>query len=392
MMKRKMRKILMIAMVVALLIIGKVLWVMCATWGHGSIDHERGEIIRRANYLVSKVATTPIGLLHEMPDAIDFQFRGEWALYSCSMTTVALANIATLYPEQRDSSLRHIEQIIDVAMVPEIRLYDKLRWGEDPLESLDGNNSHISYLSHLAWMIGTYKQMGGGKQYDATYHAVCEAMNRRIVQSGALNLPTYPGESIYVPDMLVAVVALAAYSQQKGGEYASTVQAWLEKAKRDWIDDETGLLASCLTEDEKKSGAVKGSYSALNCYYLTFIDRDFARQQYERLKEFLLQTSPLTGIREYHNRSCWLGMDIDAGPIVCNLSPSGTAFAIGCATYFDNIELRKRLLKTAEIAGSTFTWGNKSHYWLADFALVGEAITLAMRTHVFFNCELKIEN
>ena len=74
-------------------------------------------------------------------------------------------------------------------------------------------------------------------------------------------------------------------------------------------------------------------------------------------------------------------MDIDAGPIVCNLSPSGTAFAIGCATRFDDAEVRRNLLKTAEIAGSTLTWGDKSHYLLADFALVGEAITLAMRTH-----------
>ncbi len=368
-------------MVVALLLVGKALWVVCATWGHGGASSERSEIVRRANFLVSKVATTPIGLLHEMPDAIDFQFRGEWALYSCSMTTMALANIARLYPNQRDSSLRHIEQIIDVAMAPEIRLYDKLRWGEDPLESLSGDNSHVSYLSHLAWMIGTYKQVGGGKQYDDTYRAVCEAMNRRIVQSDALNLPTYPGESIYVPDMLVAIVALDAYSQLNRGEYASTVQAWLDRAKREWIDDETGLLASCLTEDGKPIGAVKGSYSALNCYYLTFIDPDLARQQYERLKDALLQTSPLTGIREYHDRSCWLGLDIDAGPIVCNLSPSGTAFAIGCATRFHDAEVRQNLLKTAEIAGATLTWGNKSHYWLADFALVGEAITLAMRTH-----------
>lgn len=380
-MKRKMRIILIIAVGVALLLVGKALWVVCATWGHGSASSERSEISRRANFLVSKVATTPIGLLHEMPDAIDFQFRGEWALYSCSMTTMALANIARLYPDQRDSSLRHIEQIIDVAMAPEIRLYDKLRWGEDPLESLGGDNSHVSYLSHLAWMIGTYKQVGGGKQYDDTYHAVCEAMNRRIVQSDALNLPTYPGESIYVPDMLVAIVALDAYSQLNRGDYASTVQAWLDRAKREWIDDETGLLASCLTEDGKPTGAIKGSYSALNSYYLTLIDPDLARQQYERLKDALLQTSPLTGIREYHDRSCWLGMDIDAGPIVCNLSPSGTAFAIGCATRFDDAQVRRNLLKTAEIAGSTLTWGDKSHYWLADLALVGEAITLAMRTH-----------
>ena len=73
-------------------------------------------------------------------------------------------------------------------------------------------------------------------------------------------------------------------------------------------------------------------------------------------------------------------MDIDAGPIIFNLSPSGTGFAIGAATSLEDMEFRNQLLKTAEIGGSTVTWLGKSHYLLANVALVGEAIILAMRT------------
>lgn len=126
---------------------------------------------------------------------------------------------------------------------------------------------------------------------------------------------------------------------------------------------------------------VKGSYAALNCYYLTKIDAEFAKEQYDKLKIHFRQSFPATGIREYHDHSCWLGMDIDAGPIILNLSHSGTAFAIGEATYFNDIEFRNSLLKTAEIAGHTVKWNNKRHYLLGDIALVGEAITLAMRTN-----------
>ena len=46
-------------------------------------------------------------------------------------------------------------------------------------------------------------------------------------------------------------------------------------------------------------------------------------------------------------------MDIDSGPIIFNLSPSGTAFAIGATTYFGDTDFRNSLLKTGEIAGST---------------------------------------
>jgi hypothetical protein len=38
------------------------------------------------------------------------------------------------------------------------------------------------------------------------------------------------------------------------------------------------------------------------------------------------------------------------------------------------------MLKTAELAGFTVSNYNQRHYLLANVALVGEAITLAMRT------------
>ena len=88
----------------------------------------------------------------------------------------------------------------------------------------------------------------------------------------------------------------------------------------------------------------------------------------------------MTGIKEHSEGFCLLGMDIDAGPIILRLSPSGTAFALGSVTYFEDFDLRNRLLKIAEIAGCTVKWGDKRYYLLADVALVGEAIVLAMRT------------
>ena len=369
--------------IIILLVAAKGIWVKCATSGHGSFDGEKKEIIRRANYLTAKVATSPQQLLNEMPSGIGTQFQGEWALYTCSMTSAALANIAILYPQNKELSIKFIGQIIDIAMSEEIREYDRLRWKEDPMDGIYGSQSHISYYSHLAWMISRYKQIGGDGKYDDLYHSLCDAMNRRIRQSKSLNLPTYPGEYIYIPDMLVAIVALANYSSQYNGKYFSTVNLWMERAKREWIDNETGLVASFLEEDKDSIQIVlpvKGSYSALNCYYLSLVDPEFAKEQYDCLMKNYKQGFPFAGIKEYHDRTCLFGMDIDAGPIIFNLSPSGTAFTIGCATSLDDMEFRNKLLKTAEIGGSTVTWFGKSHYLLANLALVGEAIVLAMRT------------
>ena len=380
---RTIRRMAIFVIAIITLVLIKVVWVSCATSGHGSFEREKKEIIRRANYLTSKVATTPQKLLDEMPSGIGEQFQGEWAIYSCSMTCAALANIAILYPKNKDLSIMFIGQIIDIALSEEIKEYDRMRWGEDPMDGIYGNRSHISYYSHVAWMISRYKQIGGDDKYDGLYHSLCKAMNRRICQSPIFNAPTYPGECIYIPDMLVAIVALSNYAHQYDGKYQSTVDKWIEKACSEWIDLETGLLASFLEEDNGKAQIVlpvKGSYSALNCYYLSLIDTEFAKQQYELLKKHFKQDFLITGIKEYYDKACLLGMDIDAGPIIMNLSPSGTAFAIGCASNLGDMEFRNQLLKTAEIAGSTISWFGKSHYLLSNIALVGEAITLAMRT------------
>lgn len=373
-------KVIILTVLTLLLI--KIIWVAWSDWNNGTFDKEKVDLLQRKNYLVKKIVVEPHQLLNEMPGGIGLQFQGEWVLYSCSMLTEALSNIAEIYPETQEESISNIDSLIQIVKSPELRLYDKLRWDEDPIESLDGEESHVSYLSHLAWMIGNYKRIGGTDKYDNLYDSLCNTMNRRIVNSPQYNLPTYPGEPVYVPDMMVAIVALADYAKLNNGKYSDTVNAWMNKAKSEWLDEKTGLLVSFLDDNGKTDAPVKGSYSALNCYYLTKIDPEFTCEQYNLLKSKFSQSFPLSGLKEYHDRSCWLGLDIDAGPIIVNLSPSGTAFAIGSATYFEDKDFRNKLLKTAEIAGHTVKWDDSRHYLLANFALVGEAITLAMRTNI----------
>lgn len=148
-------------------------------------------------------------------------------------------------------------------------------------------------------------------------------MNRRILLSDCLNLPTYPGESIYIPDMFVAIVALSDYAKLNDGKYQPTVDLWIERAKKEWIDAETGLLRSFLPLNGfvAERYPIKGSYSTLNTYYLALIDPDFAKAQYDQLKKIFLKDSWLTGFKEYTDSDHRLfEMDIDAGPIIFGLT------------------------------------------------------------------------
>ena len=302
---------------------------------------EKEDILARKDYLVDKLLVNPQDVLNKMPASIGTQFQGEWALYSCSMLSASLVNISQLYPETKEENIQYIDSLINIVMSSELRYYDTMRWDEDPLESLDGDESHVSYLSHLAWMICGYKQIGGDSRYDKLLYSLCGTMNRRLLNCSALNLPTYPGESIYIPDMLVAIVALNQYADMNNGKYRSTVKKWIKRAQKE----------------------------------------TFAKRQYETLKSLFWKDGTISGLKEYYDRTCYLGLDIDAGPILFELSPSGTAFMTGSATYFNDNGTRNDILTTAEIAGHTVRLNNKRHYLLANVALVGEAIMLAMRTH-----------
>ena len=386
--RRRVRRAMYIILGLILsVIIAKGIWMSISNRTLGDFQSEKEDILQRRNYLIEKVITEPEKLLAEMPEAVGPQFQGEWALYSASMLSAALTNIAYIYPETRSESIQYIDSLIKIVISPELRRYDADRWGEDPLETLDGDVSHISYISHLAWMISGYKAVGGDGKYDKLYDDLCETMNRRILLSPGLNLQTYPGEFIYVPDMLVAIAALSNYAKQHNGKYLTTVHNWLYEMQNNWMDDKSGQIMSMIPDGESWGTRLpaKGSYSALSCYYLTFIDEDFSREQYELLKKNFWKDGRLDGFKEYYDRKCGLGFDIDAGPIILNLSPTGTAFGLGAATYFDDKEVRKSILKTAELAGFTVSKEGQRHYLLANVALVGEAITLAMRTALPWN-------
>lgn len=381
---KRMKILITILAILFLIIVAKAIWVATMTRNHGSFESEKKEIIQRRNYLIEKVIATPQGLIDEMPSAIGAHYQGEWAIYSTSMLSTALVNTAILYSETREEAVTAIDSLIRITMSPELRWYDASTWGEDPLETLKGNKSHISYISLLAWMISGYKTIGGDDRYDSLFDSLCEAMARRLKGSQNYNVTTFPGSTVFIPDVLVAIVALSNYARLNGGKYRDVVDSWLANMKANHMDPKTGLIASVLTDSQRKGKgrALMGSYTALSVYYLTFVDEEFAGEQYELLKKSFFKKGVFTGIREKIKGAKGGYYMLDSGPVLFGLSPSGTAFAIGGATYFEDTETRKQFLRTGEWAGFTVSGKDSRHYLLANIALVGEAITLAMRTAV----------
>lgn len=343
-------------------------------------DEEKRDLTERADWLLSKVLVDPNKLIESMPTVIGRQYQGQWAIYACAMTAVALCNMIRLYPDLRAKYMPRIPELIDMLMTDEIKYYDTMQWREDALKSLDGNKSHMTYLSLLSWAISSYELAGGDGRYSELLKRMCDALARRMLKSRDLNLPSFPNGIVFLPDMLVSLIALKNYGRLHNGDYEDLIARWVENAKRLWIDRKTGLLVSQYYPNGRRS-ALHGSYSALNCTYLTMVDENFARQQYMLLKRQFLIGNKYVAVREYLYKTPSLGFHIDAGPIIEGRSPSGTSFAMGAATYFEDWRVRNGLLKTAELAGKTIYRNNQRHYKLAEVMLTGEAITLAMRTN-----------
>lgn len=345
---------------------------------------EKCDILERIDWLCQEVIVNPQTLIDKMPEVIGREYQGQWAYYAISMTVASLSNIALIYPERHEFCLKKIPKLIQMALTPTIKLYDTMKWKEDALESLDGMISHMTYLSILAWMIGHYKLTGDDNRFDSLYHKICEALCRRMLASRDMNLPSFPNKIVFLPDMMFTPLALTIYSRFLNGKYDDLVKRWSVLTRNKWLDRKTGLLISRYYSTGKRK-APCGSYAGLNCSCLATFAEVFGREQYMRTKEVLCrtdETGKYAAVREYIDKSPKLAFDVDAGIIINGMSPSGTSFILGAATYFGDWQFRRQLLNTADKAGRTIKKNGKRHYRLAEFMLTGEAITLAMCTNV----------
>jgi hypothetical protein len=338
---------------------------------------ERADLLGRRNNLVHRVegdfertALSPGGDM----------FPGEWALGTLSMLAAAETNLAFLYPETRQEALEHVPRYIEKAMTSQARAFDRRPWGEDPLDSLAGDHGHVGYLGHVNLMLGAYRLLGGGSQFESLHRRVTAALARRMNASVSAHIETYPGH-IFTADMAVAAASIAVYDQATGEDHGATLGRYVRHTRTHLLDAETGLVVFKVDGQGRPLGVARGCGVGWNSFYLPMVDEAFASEQFERMRARMVKRTwfGVTGIREYPPGQSGHG-DVDSGPVILELSTSGTGFAVAGARHAKDTELLGELLATAELVGTTVVWGERRWYLAAP--LVGDAILLAMKTSV----------
>jgi hypothetical protein len=356
---------------------GKSLWAsaILSTDEHADWTARRRYLMRRLGaptYAHDTIAAPDDGL-----------FEGEWRLGALSMTAAAVTNMAFEIPETRDRARQDVALLIERALEPDLRSFDTERWnGEDALspQALAGPNGHIGYLGHLAFMLGTYRVLGGDDRHEALHAAVTGALARRMREQPHPYLETYPGER-YTCDNAVVAAALALRDDTQRRPRRPELAAWITHTRAHLIDPDTNLIVFGVADDGSPLQGGRGSATGWNAFYLPFVDEALAREQRVALRRHLVVDLPFgaSGVRE-HPHGSPLGGDVDSGPLVFGLSPSGTGFSLAAARHDGDEAWLRALLRTAEVAGGTNQSDDGSERWYVAAPLVGDAIVLAMRT------------
>lgn len=339
--------------------------VMVLKVGHCASARTSSDASQRLAYLGARLDVRDVpGLAPGAP------FDGEWLLVEHSFTIAAATNLAFRHPEQLDARRVEVKRWVESLLRADTRAFDTQKWNEDALTSLESTHGHVGFLGHLAWALGASCLLGNELPVVAV--PVADALARRFDASPSALVETYPGET-YVPDNVVAIAGLSLLQRCRADtRQAATIDRFLSVMRAERLDPKTGVLVFAPGQPGRGSGA------AWMAYFLTFIDEAFAREQFSALFREFGVALPLGAfaLREWP-RGVERGGDVDSGPLVFGLSPSGTGFALAGAA-FTNDEVRLlAMLTTAELVGTSV--GSERRRYLFS-PLVGDAITLATRT------------
>jgi hypothetical protein len=373
------RSLFAAALLFMALLCAKALWV----WHYSVAGRDllngaaENDLLARRRWLLRNVATERFSL-KQMPAFFPPVMQQEWAIGTLSMTSAALTNLVFLYPETREESKGAIATMIERVLRDDLTSYETNSWGEGALSTLDGNHGHIGYLAHLNFMLGAYRIAGGDARFDYLHRRISDALARRVLQSGHHYLETFPGQ-IFIPDNAATIASLSIAQLTLGINYQEPISAWLAQTRGRLLDPATGLIRPWIDSDGKGVGPPRGSYAAWTIYYLNWVDRNFAQEQYRLLKTNFAVKLPfgLAALREYpqgyHGHA-----DVDSGPVIFGISTSGTGFMIAGARLGKDADYLQGLLTSAEVVGGTVGARGVRHYLFAP--VVGEAIVLAMKT------------
>jgi hypothetical protein len=280
-------------------------------------------------------------------------FNGEWLFGTYMMAGLGFGQVALERPFGRDRHLGLMRQCIERLLSERVRDFDRRTWCEDAIDSLDGDRGHAAYLGYLNLVLGYERLLDPASPRAALNDRVSAALARRLRDSPAGILQTYPGEA-YPVDNAAVVGSLGLHARATGGGHRDAVDRWVARCRAAWVDPATGLLIqACDPRTGTPTDRPRGSGTALAVYFLSFADPALSKDLFDAVRREL--AGGLLGfgmIREYPASVPPGRGDIDSGPVVLGYGFSATGFALAGSRMAGDPVLYARLYATADLFGA----------------------------------------
>ena len=323
-------------------------------------------------------ATVAEGVTTENFTSDSALFRNEWQFGSYQMAALGLLQVCREHPELAVEFRPSIELAVDRLLSPEVRSFDAQQWNADPLSSLEGPAGHAAYLGYLNLVLSLHRAVFPDSRHGVLNDNISAALARRFRDSAQHIIETYPDQA-YPVDNAAGLASLLLHQRVTGIDHSLAVAPTLQRMRTDWRDPRTGLLMQaidCRTGQAYDRGRASGT--ALAAYFLSMGESEISGMLSASVRAHLAGSVLGFGFVDEYAAGDRGGGDIDSGPLIFGMSPSGTGFAIGYSRAFGDRSQYLRLYRTAYLMGAPVSRGNRRYF--VTGGPLGNAIMLAMLT------------
>ena len=205
-----------------------------------------------------------------------------------------------------------------------------------------------------------------------------DAIVAQMERGPVMSAESYPDEC-WTFCNTTALAAIRVSDRVLDRDHDAFLRRWVEMAKRDLVDPDTGVLVSSYRWDGRVLDGPEGSSVWMAAHSLALVDPSFARAQFEAARELLAREAFGFGwSREWPSRG---SVDVDSGPVVplVGASPGASGLALVGATAFGDDAMRDGLLRSLELFAFPIDDDRGRRY--AAATAIGDAVVLRALSH-----------
>jgi hypothetical protein len=224
-------------------------------------------------------------------------------------------------------------------------------------------------------MLGMRRLVEEKESYKPLLAARAQTIVERMNAGPILCAESYPDEC-WTFCNTAALASLRIADALDGSDHREFFKQWVQSARKELIDEKTGLLISSFGLHGGRSSGPKGSTIWMAAHCLQLIDEEFAADQYRRARKELGRD--LLGFG--YSRECPTSevemSDIDSGPVIpyLNASTSASGLAIMGAAAFGDRDYFAGLCTSLDFGGFPVEREGRLKYCASN--QVGDAVLL----------------